>query len=102
MDEQFLNTSPDSGVKRCPACGSVTAKSGDNNLDDDPMVCVVWDVGDIGARTKHLLDIWKLYGECLRDERFRWHKRKFKHVWGWGEEAASGLTYRNGTLAVTP
>ena len=47
MDEQFVSTSSDSGVNRCPACGSVIAKSGDNNLDDDPMVCVVWDVGDI-------------------------------------------------------
>jgi hypothetical protein len=41
-----------------------------------------------GARTKHLLDIWKLYGECLLDERFVWHKRRYKHVWGWGEESA--------------
>lgn len=47
MSKHSLNTSPDSGVTRCPACGSVTAKSGDNNLDDDAMVCVVWDVGDI-------------------------------------------------------
>jgi hypothetical protein len=44
-------------------------------------------IGRFG-KAKHLLDIWKLYGECLRDERFRWHKRRFKHVWGWGEEAA--------------
>ena len=44
-------------------------------------------VGRFGVRTKHLLDIWKDYGECLFDERFLWHKRRYKHVWGWGEEA---------------
>jgi len=59
-------------------------------------------IGRFGAKTKHLLDIWKGYAECLLDERFRWHKRRYKHVWGWGEEAAgSGLTYKNGTLVVT-
>jgi hypothetical protein len=46
-------------------------------------------IGRFGTKAKHLLDIWKLYGECLDDERFRWHKRRFKHVWGWGEEAAA-------------
>ena len=46
-------------------------------------------IGRFGKQTKHLLDIWKLYAECLRDEKFRWHKRRFKHVWGWGEEAAA-------------
>ena len=38
---------PDSGVKRCLACGSVIAKSGDDELDDEPIVCAVWNVGDI-------------------------------------------------------
>ncbi len=59
-------------------------------------------IGRYGAKTKYLLDIWKGYAECLLDERFRWHKRRYKHVWGWGEEAAGhGLTYKNGTLVVT-
>jgi hypothetical protein len=44
-------------------------------------------VGRFGAKTKYLLDIWKSHGECLLHERFLWHKRRFKHVWGWGEEA---------------
>ena len=55
-------------------------------------------IGRFGARTKHLLDIWKLYGECLLDERFVWHKRRYKHVWGWGEETRlrdSDLPVRN-------
>ena len=47
MDEQSLNTFPDSSVKRCPACGSVIAKSGDDDIDDEPIVGVVWDVCDI-------------------------------------------------------
>ena len=56
-------------------------------------------IGKFGTKTKHLLDIWKLYGECLRDEQFRLHKRRFKHVWGWGEEAAAwGLANNNGTV----
>ena len=59
-------------------------------------------IGRFGARTKHLLDIWKLYGECLLDERFRWHRRRYKHVWGWGEEVdGHGLVYKNGTLVMT-
>jgi hypothetical protein len=58
-------------------------------------------IGRFGTKTKHLLDIWKLYAECLQDEQFRLHKRRYKHVWGWGEEAAeSGLTYKNGTLVL--
>ena len=68
------------------------------------MICgdVYDQIGRFGNRTKHLLDIWKLYGECLRDEQFRLHKRRFKHVWGWGEEAAAwGLEYRNGALVTT-
>lgn len=44
-------------------------------------------IGRFGAKTKHLLDIWKRYGECLLDERFCWHKRRYRHVWGWGQEA---------------
>jgi hypothetical protein len=44
-------------------------------------------VGRFGASAKHLLDIWKDYGECLLDKRFLLHKRLYKHVWGWGEEA---------------
>jgi hypothetical protein len=49
-----------------------------------------------------LLDIWKLYGDCVGDERFRWHKRRYKHVWGWGEEVGGrGLKYKNGTLVLT-
>jgi hypothetical protein len=43
-------------------------------------------IGRFGARTKHLLDIWKVYGDCLLDDRFQWHKRRYKHVWGWGDE----------------
>ena len=59
-------------------------------------------IGRFGTKTKHRVDIWKLYGECLRDERFRLHKRRFKHVWGWGEEAAAwGLEYKNETLITT-
>jgi hypothetical protein len=46
-------------------------------------------VGRFGPRAKLLLDIWKDYGECLLDERFSEHKRLYKHVWGWGEEAMS-------------
>jgi hypothetical protein len=59
-------------------------------------------IGRFGTKAKHLLDIWKLYGECLRDEQFLLHRRRFKHVWGWGEEAAAwGLEYKNGTLVTT-
>jgi hypothetical protein len=59
-------------------------------------------IGRFGARTKHLLDIWKGYGECVGDEQFRWHKRRFKHVWGWGEEVeGQGIQYKNGTLILT-
>jgi hypothetical protein len=58
-------------------------------------------IGRFGTKTKHLLDIWKLYGECLRDERFRWHKRRYKHVWGWGQEAeGQGLEYKDGMLVL--
>jgi hypothetical protein len=54
------------------------------------------------TNAKHLLDIWKLYGECLRDDQFLLHKRRFRHVWGWGEEAAAwGLAHKNGTLVTT-
>ncbi len=44
-------------------------------------------IGRFGAKAKHLLDIWKDYGECLSDEMFLRCKRLYKHVWGWGEEA---------------
>lgn len=47
MDEQFLNTSPDSSVKRCPACGSVIAQRGDDDMEEEPIVCALWDVCDI-------------------------------------------------------
>jgi hypothetical protein len=50
-------------------------------------------IGRFGARAKHLLDIWKDYGGCLHDERFLRHKRRYKHVWGWGEEVL-GTAYR--------
>jgi hypothetical protein len=46
-------------------------------------------VGRFGAKAKHLLDIWKDYGECLLDEQFLRYKRLYKHFWGWGEEAMS-------------
>lgn len=47
-------------------------------------------IGRFGPKTKYLLDIWKKYGECLADQQFLWHQRKFKHVWGWGQEVAEG------------
>ena len=56
-------------------------------------------IGRFGTKTKHLLDIWKLYGECVLDERFRWHKRRYKHVWGWVQELdGHGRTYKNGSI----
>ena len=45
-------------------------------------------IGRFGPKAKYLLDIWKDYGECLYDERFRRSERLYRHVWGWGEEAA--------------
>jgi hypothetical protein len=59
-------------------------------------------IGRFGTKTKHVLDIWKQYGDCLLDERFRWHKRHYRHVWGWGEEVeGQGIQYKNGTLILT-
>jgi hypothetical protein len=59
-------------------------------------------IGRFGTKTKHLLDIWKRYGDCVGDEQFRWHKRRFKQVWVWGQEAeGQGLEYKNGTLVLT-
>ena len=81
------------GSERCQQLPAVT----------DVICGDVYDqIGRFGTKTKHLLDIWKLYGECLDDEWFRWHKRRFRHVWGWGEEAAAwGLANTKGTLAST-
>ena len=45
-------------------------------------------IGRFGTKVKHLLDIWKHYGECLRDEQFLHCRRLYKHVWGWGQEVA--------------
>src|SRR4051794_19785126 len=39
-------------------------------------------IGRFGPKAKHLLDIWKGYGECLLDERFLRCKRLYRHVWG--------------------
>jgi len=47
MDEQFVNTTPDPGVKRCLVCGTIIATTGDKDRDDEPIVCAVWDVADI-------------------------------------------------------
>jgi hypothetical protein len=59
-------------------------------------------IGRFGTKTKHLLDIWKLYGECVRDEQFRLHRRHYKHVWGWGQEVeGQGIVHKNGKLVLT-
>ena len=43
-------------------------------------------IGRFGPRAKHLLDIWRYLGEYQSDPKFNWHKRHYRHVWGWGEE----------------
>lgn len=60
-------------------------------------------VGRFGSRTKHLLDIWKDYGECLQDGRFLLCRRLFGHVWGWGQEAGEdgGARLRKALRRVT-
>jgi hypothetical protein len=43
-------------------------------------------IGRFGAQTKMLLDIWKKHGEIDDDKQFQSLKRKYKYMWGWGQD----------------